>query len=486
MKYRNLFFKIITFILVAALILPVVGTKAEDNVVLNKKYIIIIANSKGSYTFYDMNDSTVSKEVIETTEDGYIMVPLKKLVNLLPGFTYQYDSSKKKATVVNTNNGKKIIYTRNSKILYYYSGSKAKASKKTLENIVYVSKESSSLMVPISSIRLLFETVKGYQFYSTADMQKTGYDTMIYNGLIQYNPYKAVTELPKAANVTGISATVKVTIPEGYSVTQTFDLLVKKGVCASIDALYEAMANYDFTKYPLVSEIPQNENRCFKLEGYLFPDTYEFYRLSKGENVIGKFLSNTEVRITEEDREKAETMGYSVDEILTIASLIEKETGDHDLMPTIASVIYNRLNIGMKIQFDSSIFYVERYIKPYISGDKDRYNSYYNTYKCRALPAGPICNPGKAAIKAALNPQDTDYYYFYSDSEGEYHFSHAAPTLTPKPTVTLSPTPSISPTITPAPATDTTISPIPTISPTITPTPSISSTITPTPTVSPT
>ena len=136
-------------------------------------------------------------------------------------------------------------------------------------------------------------------------------------------------------------------------------------------------------------------------------------------------------------------MGYSVNQILTIASMIEKETADPDIMRDVASVIYNRLNIGMKLQFDSSINYVEWYIKPYISGDINRYNAYYNTYKCAALPEGPICNPGYNAIKAALNPSDTDYLYFYSDSDG-YHFSveyvnpkAPTPTVIPVPTDTV-------------------------------------------------
>jgi uncharacterized YceG family protein len=238
-----------------------------------------------------------------------------------------------------------------------------------------------------------------------------------------YNPFQKIVDLPKASNVIGISATVKVTIPEGYSVPQIFDLLVKKGVCASADSLYDAMENYDFSYYPLVSEIIENENRCFKLEGYLYPDTYEFYRLSKSQDIIGKFLRNTENKISEEDREKAVAIGYSVNEILTIASMIEKEIADPKEMPLVASVIYNRLAIQKKLQMDCGTYYVERYIKPYISGDINCYNSFYNTYKCPALPAGPICNPGRAAIQAALNPESTEYLYFYSDEAGMYHFS---------------------------------------------------------------
>ncbi|MHB8131394.1 MAG: endolytic transglycosylase MltG [Mobilitalea sp.] len=403
------------------LMLSVLNHKNVD--AAEKMYGIMVSDLNGSYTFYDMNDRAEGYAEIEITPTGNVMVPLKKLVKVIPGLTYQYNSTKKTATIQNKNNGRKIIYTKNSKYLNYYSKPTAKAIKKTMVYKMYVSEASSSVMVHMSSLKWVMGTTGGFGYYKAADMQKAGYDTLLYSGLMLFNPYKAIAVLPTAAKVTGISATVKVTIPEGYSVAQIFDLLVKKGVCASPDYLYDAMENYNFDYYPLVSEIAENENRAFKLEGYLYPDTYEFYRLSKGQDIIGKFLRNIETKLTVEDQEKALAMGYSVNEILTIASLIEKETGDFGMMPDIASVIYNRLNIGMKLQFDSATQYVEWRIKPYISGDINRYNSFYNTYKCPALPAGPICNPGKAAIQAALNPAVTDYIFFYSDEEGEYHFS---------------------------------------------------------------
>ncbi|MDD3174460.1 MAG: endolytic transglycosylase MltG [Herbinix sp.] len=421
MKYQRIE-KITAILLIISIIVINLATRNYAEAA-DKTVGIVVSDKNGSYTFYDMNNSTDGSATFEITSAGNIMVPLKKLVKLMPVLTYKYDSTKKTATIVNTSNGKKIVYTKNSQYLSYYSSSKAKAAKKTMAYKMYVSKTSSSVMVHMSSLKWVLQATGGYDYYTIDEMKTAGYDTSVYSGLILYNPYQTVTEIPKATKVTGISSTVKVTIPEGYSVAQIFDLLVKKGICASTESLYDAMENYDFTYYPLVSAIEENANRCFKLEGYLYPDTYEFYRLSKAQDVIGKFLRNTEAKLTTAKREQAQTMGYSMDEILTIASIVEKETADKDMMPTIASVIYNRLNIKMKLQFDSSIYYVERYIKPYISDDINRYNSYYNTYKCSALPAGPISNPGKSAIEAALNPATTDYLYFYSDAEGAYHFS---------------------------------------------------------------
>ncbi|MDF2538291.1 MAG: mltG [Herbinix sp.] len=441
---------IFAFIIVSSTLL--LTTAQAVNTDVQKQYGIIIVDKNGRYTFYDFNSSTDGAASIELTKTGNIMIPLKKLCELIPELTFSYNSGKKTATVVNHENGKKIVYTLNNSSLNYYSGPKAKASKKSMTYKMYISKNSSAVMVHMSSLKWVLNSPTGYHYYKTEELQMVGFDTSLYSGIVAYNPYQVMNALPKAMNVKGISSTVKVTIPEGYAVAQIYELLMRKGVVPSTEVLYDAMENYDFSYYPLVSEITDENNRCFRLEGYLYPDTYEFFRLSKGEDVIGKFLRNAETRITKADRQKAADMDLGMYEILTIASMIEKETADPKLMPLIASVIFNRLENGMKLQFDSSIFYVERYIKPYIEGDINRYNSFYNTYKCAALPVGPICNPGKTAIQAALNPADTDYFFFYSDEAGEYHFSveYVNPkALTPTPTETpetdLTPIPTLTP-----------------------------------------
>lgn len=106
----------------------------------------------------------------------------------------------------------------------------------------------------------------------------------------------------------------------------------------------------------LIAELEDSDNRCYRLEGYLFPDTNEFYRLSKLETVIGKLLANSEAKLKEEYRAKAQELGLSMDELITIASLVEKETSDPKLMPVVASVIYNRLEINMKPSWTAPIF----------------------------------------------------------------------------------------------------------------------------------
>lgn len=231
-----------------------------------------------------------------------------------------------------------------------------------------------------------------------------------------------VTTTAAPTTVQTARQTVKVTINEGDTLTQIFKKLDENGV-ADFDALMETSQNYDYSYYPLVADIPSNPNRCFRLEGYLFPDTYEFYVDMKPQDAIGKFLRVGKVKITDSMKSQASALGYSMYEVLTVASIIEKEGANANEVSKIAAVIYNRLEEGMKLQMDSSIYYIERHVKPYLSGDINRYNSYYNTYKCPALPAGPISNPGMRTINAALNPADVDYLYFCHDENANYYYA---------------------------------------------------------------
>lgn len=222
----------------------------------------------------------------------------------------------------------------------------------------------------------------------------------------------AETSQAAASSQPAKSNIVTVTIPEGYSVSQITALLEKKGVCTQ-QKLLDTMSSYDFSYYPLVKAMPSNPNRCFKLEGYLYPNTYQFYLNQKPQDVLGVFLRGSDSKITASDRSRAAELGYSVDQIITLASIIQKETSNSENMKNVASVFYNRLKAGMRLDADPTITYIEFYVKPLINGD-NRYNSYYNTYKCPALPAGPICSPGRDALNAALNPNTTDYLYFVS------------------------------------------------------------------------
>ena len=218
-------------------------------------------------------------------------------------------------------------------------------------------------------------------------------------------------------------ATAKITFIEGSTLTEIFKLLEQNGVC-SYDALMNTAQNYRFTDYKIYGDIPVDEDRCFKLEGYLFPDTYDFFLNEAAESVIARFLSNSDVKITDEMRNRATELGYTVDEIMIIASIIQAEGAFTDDAATIAGIIYNRLEDGIKLQMDSTYFYVEDDIASYVGEENaDSYKEIYDTYTCYSLPQGPVCNPGMFAINAALYPEETDYYYFCHDNDGNTYYA---------------------------------------------------------------
>ncbi|MCD8005306.1 MAG: endolytic transglycosylase MltG [Oscillospiraceae bacterium] len=214
-------------------------------------------------------------------------------------------------------------------------------------------------------------------------------------------------------------ATVSITFIEGSTVDQIFQQLEDNGV-ASVEDLQETAASYDFD-YDFLEDLELGD--YLRLEGYLFPDTYEFYLEESAISVLDRFLDRLDEIFTEELREQAEEMGYSVHEILTIASIIERETTGSD-RATIASVIYNRLErptdetLGY-LNMDSTIYYVTG-ITVTVE-DYQTVDSPYNTYLYTGLPPGPIANPGYSSIYAALNPEDTDYYYYTMNPETEEH-----------------------------------------------------------------
>lgn len=219
------------------------------------------------------------------------------------------------------------------------------------------------------------------------------------------------------------SNTVRITIPEGASAADIGGLMEQNGLFTRLEFLAEV--NRGTAGSPLVQEIGDWENRAFLLEGYLFPDTYEFYRDDPPERVIQKLLDNLETKITDTHKARAKELGMSMDEVLTLASVIQAEAGNPAQMKTVSSVLHNRLNSKShpKLECDVTIFYLEQDVQPYLTEDKDRFNSYYNTYKCTGLPEGPICNPGRDAIEAALYPEQTEYFYFATDKAGKYYYA---------------------------------------------------------------
>lgn len=222
----------------------------------------------------------------------------------------------------------------------------------------------------------------------------------------------------KVAPTTG--ETVTLTFPEGYTVDQIVAKLAEYEVC-SADVMYQTMREVDFSsEYSFIQEMDDKEDRFRMLEGYLYPDTYEFYIGENPSSVIRKFLNNFQKKWTEEYAKQAEALNMTVDDVITLASIIQKEAYGEEQSPLVSSVLHNRLdNSGLypSLQCDSTTEYINEYIAASVTdaAELSRYTDLYSSYRCAGLPVGAICNPGDDAINAALFPADTNYYFFAHD-----------------------------------------------------------------------
>lgn len=214
--------------------------------------------------------------------------------------------------------------------------------------------------------------------------------------------------------------TVTLTFPEGYTVDQIVQKLEKYEVCSAA-ALYQTMKEVDFSsEFSFIASMDNKESRYRLLEGYLYPDTYEFYVGESPSSVLRKFLNNFNKKWTDEYAAQAEKLGMSVDDVITLASIVQKEAYGAEQSPLVSSVLHNRLNksgLYPSLQCDSTEEYINEYIKPNTqdAAQLSKFTNLYSSYKCAGLPVGSICNPGDDAIKAALYPEKTDYYFFAHD-----------------------------------------------------------------------
>ena len=250
-----------------------------------------------------------------------------------------------------------------------------------------------------------------YQSGTFSLKSKDGYEGMI--NIMQY--------------VEESAETVRITFTEGKTIEEIGQLLEENDVCGK-DVFLAVMKSDDFD-YDFADEIPMTESRYYKYEGYVFPDTYDFFIGENVESVAKKFFDNFQVKFTEEYKARAAEIGMTMDEVIRLASIVQKEAGTIEEMNGVASVFANRLKSSTypSLQSDPTVFYYRDYILPHIADQsesvKEAYNDAYSTYNCVGLPAGAICNPGTDAIEAVLYHDETPYYFFVTDKEGNYYYA---------------------------------------------------------------
>ncbi len=216
------------------------------------------------------------------------------------------------------------------------------------------------------------------------------------------------------------SEETKVTIPEGFLNREIDERLadnnlIKKGEFTKFDE----DNNLDLSNYEFLKDKPNN----IGLQGYYFPDTYIYYKDSTIENIVQKMLDNFDNKLSQDLREEIKNQNKSIFETIILASIIEKEAGFVGDMGKVASVFQNRLDIGKALESDATINYITNSGRTQSTYDDLEIDSPYNTYKYPGLPPAPISNPGIEAIKAAIYPEKTDYFYFLTDKNKKTFFS---------------------------------------------------------------
>lgn len=210
---------------------------------------------------------------------------------------------------------------------------------------------------------------------------------------------------------------VMFTIPEGYTIEMIAKKLETEGICTEAEFLDAVQQDYD---YWFLENIPEDEAIRYKLQGFLYPETYAITEEMTAEDIVKVMLNQFDKEFTEELRSQMEDQGKTVFEVVVIASMIERETLIDSERVMVSGVIKNRMEIGMMLQIDPTALYPLTeglYDKTTVTYDDIAIDSPYNTYKYYGLPIGPIANPSILSLEAALNPADHEFYYYHTDKE---------------------------------------------------------------------
>lgn len=237
-------------------------------------------------------------------------------------------------------------------------------------------------------------------------IEKTGY----------VNLAKTLSTLPS-------EQTVNVTIREGMELREIRDRIVELELCTAEE--FDKYAVKDYYDYEFLKSVPARDNA--PLEGYLFPDTYNFSYTEGAESIINKMLNNFKIKVVDRFGVDLEKQSLSLDDVIIMASVLEREAADKKEMPVISGIFYNRINhVGESVGFLEScatVQYILKERKNVLSVSDTKIDSPYNTYKYKGLPIGPIASPGADAISAAIFPENTDYLYFVADGNGKHYFA---------------------------------------------------------------
>jgi UPF0755 protein len=211
----------------------------------------------------------------------------------------------------------------------------------------------------------------------------------------------------------------KLVVPEGFTIDQIAARCEEQGICTEQEFI-NAVKSVTTNDFPYLEDVPATADVRYKLEGYLFPATYDIYQDTTARSLVDWMLRTFQNYYTSELQEQAANMGYSSFEVITMASMVERECKVSEERAIVAGVVNNRLAAGMMLQVDPTVLYPltdGMYNQTTVTYEDLELDSPYNTYMYTGLPVGPICNPGLECIKAVLYPESHDYLYYHIDNE---------------------------------------------------------------------
>ncbi|KAJ52824.1 UPF0755 protein [Clostridium tetanomorphum] len=313
-----------------------------------------------------------------------------------------------------------VIVLVSVSVTFYYRNIVNHPFKAKEKEIEFDVKNGDSLYKVLNSLKSNNEIKNLY--IAKLYIKRNGLETTIKPGRYQLSSDINLSELVNALNK-GIfnKNLVKVTIPEGYDIDKIAIILQKNGIISKEEFL-QSCRQYPKPKY--IKSIHKSiHNRKYVLEGYLFPDTYEFIKGMKGKDIIN-VMYNRFNRGINELRSKYNIDDNDLDSIITLASMVEREAERDEERGKVASVFYNRINKNMKMESCATVLYALGKHKDKLYYRDLEVNSPYNTYIVKGFPPGPICSPGLPSIEAAIKPDKTDYLYFVSYNNGTHFFTN--------------------------------------------------------------
>lgn len=313
-----------------------------------------------------------------------------------------------------------------SNLVYFYfglispNGSSAEKVDFVIENGHGINEISNNLFkARLIKNKLVFETY----------LWARGWEGKIKAGEYRLSRNLSIKDLVNVLKVGLVKKDIDIKIIEGWTIDDIADYLSKNDIVSKNDFLGLAGDGAKFISdnldnYPFLSELLLRNNNYSKisLEGYLFPDTYTIYADAVAEDIIKKMLDNFNVKLDDEMRAEIERQGKTIDEVVILASIVEKEVAKYEDRRMAADIFLKRLEVGIPLQSDATINYVTKKGTTRPSHEDLKVQSFYNTYINKGLPPAPISNPSLSSIQAVIYPISNDYYYFLTDKEGNVYY----------------------------------------------------------------